>query len=121
MIKLGYENTDKKIEIEIYGTVFEISREIENIDTKNIEENSNLLEMVKKILGEDAVEKINEQRKKDGYGEIDTQVALTIIVACTEAYINASTKPIDDTMNNIDRKFNNYNKRRRNFRNKYRR
>ena len=116
MIKLGYENTDKKIEIEIYGTVYEISREIENIDTKNIEENSNLEEMVKKILGEDAIEKINNKRKEDGYSEMDTQVKLTIITFLVETYVNASIKPINNMLDRTKSKYSNMNRKVNNMR-----
>lgn len=122
MIKLGYEKTDKKIQIDIYGLIFDINDSISEIDTKNIQEEVDLNSIINKVLGEGAVDKINEQRKKDGYGEINTQVALTIIAACTQTYVDASSKPIEETIDHYqekERKFNKFNKR--NYRNKYRR
>lgn len=123
MIKLGYDKTDKKIQIEIYGLIFDIDDNISEVDTKNIEENKNLNKIINEILGEGAVDKINEQRKKDGYCEINTQVALTIITACIQTYVDASTKPIEDTFEKYqekERKFERYSNKYRN-RNKYRR
>lgn len=118
-IRIGYQDTDKKMEVEIYGINFEInSKELEEVDTKNI--NDNLDEIIEKILGEGALEKINAKRKEDGHEEADTQVKLTIITFLVETYVNVSISPInnmvDRTSNkykNIDRKVNNIRGRKR--------
>ena len=121
MIKIDYKDTDKKLEVGIYGLNFDInSKELENIDTKNI--NDNLDEIITKVLGEDALEKINAKRKEDGHEEADNQVKLTIITFLVETYVNASISPINNMVertnnryNNINRKVNNI-KGRRNYR-----
>lgn len=123
MIKIDYKDTDKKIEVDIYGIRFEVNtKELENIDTKNI--NDNLDEVITKVLGEDAIETINNKRKADGHEEMDTQVKLTIVTFLVESYVNASISPLSNMVertnnkyNNIDRKVNNI----RNRKNRYRR
>ena len=68
-MRIGYENTDKKIEIEIYGLKFEI-KNVEKIkDYENIEDDdlNGLEKVIETLLGEGAINKLNEQRKKDGY------------------------------------------------------
>lgn len=116
MIKLDYKDTDKKLEIEIYGLIFEIKKEIEEINANEI---NDAIEIIDKILGTGAKEKINKKRVEDGYSEMDTQVALAIISTAVNAYVNASTKPVENIVNNYtekERKFRNF---RRNY--KYRR
>lgn len=126
MIKLDYKNTDKKIEIDIYGMIFEINKKIEEIDLNKINENEDISLIIDEILGIGSVNKINEKRKNDGYEGIDTQVALTIISACMQAYTNASVQPVNDLVNNyennynrIDRRINNMNNRNRRERRNY--
>lgn len=109
MIKIGYEQTDKKIEIDIYGLIFEISKEIENINS-NYEEIEDYKDVIDKVLGDGATDKINEKRKSDGYGEIDTQVFLAIISTAMNAYVNASTQPINNMIDNYEDKTNRFNK-----------
>jgi len=125
MIRIDYKDTDKKVEVEIYGLKFEINKnEIENIDTKNIEENS-LEEIIKKVLGEDAINQINNKRKQDGYEEMDTQVKLTIVMFLVETYVNASINPINNMIDKANNTYNNMNRNinkvRRNNKNRYRR
>ena len=109
MIKIDYEQTDKKIEIDIYGLIFEISKEIENINS-NYEEIEDYKDVIDKVLGDGATDKINEKRKSDGYGEIDTQVFLAIISTAMNAYVNASTQPINNMIDNYEDKTNRFNK-----------
>ena len=119
MIRLDYRDTDKKLEVNIYGLIFNInSKELENIDTKNV--NDNLDEIIKKVLGEDAIERLNNKRKEDGHEEMDSQVKLTIVTFLVETYVNASISPINNMVertnnkyNNIDRKVNNIRSRKR--------
>ena len=71
-MRIGYENTDKKIEIEIYGLKFEI-KNVEKIkDYENIEDDdlNGLEKVIETLLGENSINKLNEQRKKDGYEKI---------------------------------------------------
>ena len=120
-LNLSYKDTDKKIGINIYGLEFEIKPEIEAIDTNNIE---NIEEVIDKILGDGASKKINEQRIKDGYEEINSQVGLTIISACVNAYVDESIKPMEnmiDNAKNKSNKINNFNRwQRKNYNRNYR-
>lgn len=119
MVRIDYKDTEKKLEVEIYGLRFELnSKELENIDTKEI--NDNLDEIIKKVLGEDAIEKINAKRKEDGYEEMDTQVKLTIVTFLVETYVNASISPINNMVNRANDKYKNINRKVNNIRNKRR-
>ena len=92
-LKFGYEDTDKKIEIELYGIVFEINNldnieELKNLDKKD----SNIIEVqLEKILGEGSIEKINEKRRNDGYKELDLNIELNILVCIFETYAKSMT------------------------------
>ena len=121
--KLNYEDTDRKIELEIYGLIFEVKREIEDIDAKELKEQNkiNISEIIDKIFGNGATDKINKKRIQDGYEVMDTQVALTIISYAVNAYVNASVSPINEVINNYNYKVNKMNRfrsqnQRRNYR-----
>ena len=58
-MRIGYENTDKKIEIEIYGLKFEI-KNVEKIkDYENIEDDdlNGLEKVIETLLGENSINK----------------------------------------------------------------
>lgn len=121
--KLNYEDTDRKIELEIYGLIFEVKKEIEDIDAKELKEQNkiNTSEIIDKIFGNGATDKINKKRIQDGYEVMDTQVALTIISYAVNAYVNASVSPINEVINNYNYKVNKMNRfrsqnQRRNYR-----
>lgn len=120
MKSIEYRDTERKLEVKIYGLVFEINiKEFENIDTRNISENEDLEKIIDKILGEGASKKINDKRVSDGYEEMNSNVALTIIAFITNMYIDNTMKPMDSTIN----KYNSYDRKIRNVRrnNRYRR
>lgn len=110
-ISFGYEDTDKSIEIDLYGLVFKVNvknRDIE--DLKNIKDNVSLEELegiINKYLGRNAVDEINRQRKQDGYGLIDEDIATQIIICIMRAYTNTMLSGLTDTMDDIDGKINN--------------
>ena len=115
MLRIDYKDTEKKLKVVIYGIEFDLnSNELENIDTENI--NDNLDEIITKVLGEDAIEKINNKRKEDGYSEMDTQVKLTIITFLVETYVNASIKPINNMLDRTKSKYSNMNRKVNNMR-----
>lgn len=117
-MKIGYENTDKKIEIEIYGLKFEIKNVEKLKEYKEIDDNDlkSLKEILNILLGDDAVEKINKKRKEDGYKEIDNQVALNIFMGIFKAYASEYMNDIVDSYDKVERKLENYNRRtRRNY------
>lgn len=124
IMKFGYEDTDKKIEIDLYGIEFEIKLNNKKIkELENVKDDISLKEMemnIDEILGENAVKKINEKRKKDGYKEIDENVALQIFMCIFQAYSNNYIGNITNYMENSNTKLENqYNRLNRNV-NKYR-
>ena len=136
-LSFGYEDTDKSIEIELYGLVFEINNldnieELENLDRNN----ENVIEeQLEKILGAGSIEKINRKRISDGYKKLDLNIELNILGCIFETYAKSMsvsvlgrvTKAVDDINkdinNNINReqrrnynKNHNRNRRNRNYR-----
>ena len=123
-MKLGYENTDKKIEIEIYGIKFEIKNvnSIKNFEDVEDDDLKGLEKIIESVLGKGSIEKINEQRKKDGYKEIDSSVALNLLIGIYQTYTSEYTEnilqPLEKSVNRIDNynrkvgKYNNRGKRR---------
>ena len=124
-MKFGYEDTDKKIEIELYGIVFEI-----RLDNKKIEELTKVkdeisLEEMKKylddILGKNAVKKINEKRKQDGYKEIDENIALQIFMcifqAYSDSYIGNMTNFMENANNKMENQYRRLNKNANSYKN----
>ena len=132
-VSLDYRDTDERVEIEIYGLVFEIKElnkeELEKIDRSN---NNELEREIDKALGKGAVEKINKKRVQDGYKEMDVTVASNILGFIMETYVkgtvgnvvNKTVNAVNDTTNNMVNLMNrnNFNKeQRRNYNRNYRR
>lgn len=116
-LSFGYEDTDKKIEIELYGLVFEITNlenveELEKIDRSNINE---VEAQIEKVLGNGAVEKINEKRIKDGYKKLDLNIELSILGCIFEAYAKSITGSftgrILNTINSVNKDMSNFGNR----------
>lgn len=125
IMKFGYEDTDKKIKIELYGIVFEIKLDVKKIEELTKIKNDISLEEMEKyldeILGENAVKRINEKRRIDGYKEIDENIALQIFMCVFQAYSNSYIGNITNYMENSNIKLENqYNRMNRNV-NKYKR
>ena len=133
VLSFGYEDTDKKLEIELYGLVFEIRNlnsieELENLDSNNFDSIEIELE---KILGKGSIEKINNKRRKDGYQDLDINIELYILGCIMETYAKSMTNntlgrvlnSVNDMNKNIDNVINNNfnrNQRRNYNRNQYR-
>lgn len=111
VLKFGYEDTDKKIEVDLYGLSFEVdvkSKDIEKL--KNIKDDvklEELEEIIDKHLGKNAVEKINQKRKQDGYNEIDEDIATQIIIFIIKVYTNTMLGGLTDITDDIDNKIDN--------------
>lgn len=92
-ISFGYEDTDKKIEVDFYGLVFEINNldsigELKKLD----QDNEDVIEaQLEKILGKGAIEKINRKRVSDGYKELDLNIELNMLGCIFEAYAKGTT------------------------------
>lgn len=132
--RFSYEDTDKKIEIELYGIVFEINKEAmlnkDLKDLKNKENNEDLIETeLEEVLGKNSIERINNQREKDGYKKMTIDIELSILGFVYQTFIQASAnnvlQPIEDGQNELQNKIQNFNEnrqyRRKNYRKNYRR
>lgn len=65
ILKFGYEDTDRKIEVELYGIIFEINkRNIVDKDINKINQDdiNNVEKEIKELIGENSIEKINNKR-----------------------------------------------------------
>lgn len=121
--RLDYKDTDKKIEIGVYGLKFEISSNVEEIDIEELEnkKNVNIEEFIDKVLGAGASEKINAKRIEDGYSTMDSHTGLIILSFAVNTYVNASIAPVSDVINNYNNKVNRVNNfKNREQRRKYR-
>ena len=95
-IIFGYEDTDKKIEVDFYGLTFEINNldgigELKKLD----QDNEDVVEaQLEKILGKGAIEKINRKRVSDGYKELDLNIELNMLGCIFEAYAKETTNSV---------------------------
>ena len=128
VMSIGYEQTElDKMEIDIYGIRFEINRE--KILEKDVNNVSNDPEKeLYEVLGAGAVEKINNKRIADGYKKMTIDVAVKILSFVYARFVEATTNPLIDNINNVcekqkNRAKNMYEKDRRNYNrnNNYRR
>lgn len=108
-LSFGYEDTDKKLEIELYGIVFEINnldnvKKLENIDRNNENEIEVQLE---RVLGRGAIEKINRKRIQDGYKEMDIKIELNVLGFIFETYAKSVTGGFIDKISNTINEVNN--------------
>lgn len=119
-MRIGYENTDKKIEIEIYGLKFEIKNVDKIKEYENVEDNdlNGLEKIIESVLGKGSIEKINEQRKKDGYEEIDSSVALNLLIGIYQTYTSEYTENILQPFEKSINRINNFNRETRRYNNR---
>lgn len=107
ILKFGYEDTDKKIEVNLYGLIFEINKknivdkDISNIDDKN---EKNVENEIKELIGEDSIEKINDKRIKDGHKKMTLDVEVAVLTCIYKAYITATSGNMIDEIINTNKK-----------------
>lgn len=120
MNRIDYEQTDKKIVVDIYGIEFEIKKlrkeilqEIEDLKKEETEDFESLYKYIDLFLGEGASEKINAKRKEDGYEPMNYEVILKIIDMVVGIY-----KEQYNELMNYGNKFDRYSKQvnNRNYR-----
>jgi len=135
-LSFGYEDTDRKIEIELYGLVFEINKErILNKDIEKINENDEeaIEKEIEDIIGSGSVEKINNKRLSDGYNKMTLDVEIAVLTCIYKTYITATSGTMVDeiietnrnmenrvkdlgNVNRVERRNYNRNQYRRNYR-----
>ena len=125
--KFGYEDSDKSISVEIYGLEFKIN-DLSEEDIKEIKELKDDIETIEKflikLLGENSIEKINEQRKKDGYAEMDFKVKTAVLSFVFETYCNELVTDIEGISKRINNSIDiarSNNRRYNKYRNNHRR
>jgi hypothetical protein len=110
IMKFGYEDTDKKIEVELYGLIFEINKEKildKNTDILNSDNENAIRDEIKEIIGEDSIDKINKKRKEDGYNEMTLDVEIAVLTCLFKAYMTASADTLVDEINETTNKYKN--------------
>lgn len=111
--KIGYNFTDRKIKVSVYGLEFEVNKSIEEYDVNTIMKGKNEKQLdviIDDLLGNGALTKINKKRVQDGYKEANLEVKITIIAGVVQFYIQELTKPferISKTYYEANRKINN--------------
>lgn len=95
-LKFGYEDTDKSIEIDLYGLVFEINNldSLEKLESLDKEDSNAIEAQLEKILGEGSIEKINNKRVNDGYKKLSLDVELNILGCIFETYAKSTSDNI---------------------------
>lgn len=113
LAKINYEETDKKINIEIYGLIFEINEKVmEDLDVDELKLNGTETEVenvINQLLGDGSVEKINKKRENDGYEKMNLSVAFSIIVFLVNTYVNTVVEPINKVADNFQKAYNKVN------------
>lgn len=124
--KIGYEQTDKELIVEIYGLNFkvrkmsaELKRELEELTNNKTEDFDMLYKVIDKMLEDGASEKINNKRKQDGYDNMSFENIITIVslIASVQAkeIAKAQIKGVNDTRE-IFNNYQNRDYRRNNYR-----
>lgn len=110
VLNFGYEDTDKKIEVSLYGLIFEINKEkiidkdINNIDKRSENEVEN---EIKELIGESSIEKINNKRVNDGYKKMTLDVEVAVLTCIYKAYITATSGTMIDEIINTNKEIEN--------------
>lgn len=119
-LSFGYEDTDKKIEVDLYGLIFEIDKKkMVDEDVSNINENDedSVENKIRELIGEDSIEKINNKRLKDGYEEMTLDVEVAVLTCIYKAYITATSGSMIDEIMNTNKELENRAKDMNNNRN----
>ena len=122
MKELSYKDTEREIELKIYGLNFKINNKIEKLNIDEIKEKAEsddkvIEKAIEEILGDGAIQKINEQRIKDGYKEMNLDVQTQVFNFIIKTYMDVVLAPVNETMNYMENygrkhKNNRYNKNR---------
>jgi len=95
IIEFGYEDTDKKIEISLYGLIFEINKEKiidKDVNDINSDDEDKIRKEIEDIIGEGSIEKINRKRISDGYKEMTLDVEVAVLTCIYKTYIETTTE-----------------------------
>ena len=125
MRELSYKDTEREIEVKIFDLEFKISNKIEKINTEEIQKQAETDEkiiekIIDDILGENATKKINEKLVQDGYEVMSLDEQTQVLNWIIRQYTEEVLKPVENTVNNIQKYSNDY-RRNRKFNNRYRR
>lgn len=124
--KFGYEDSDKKIIVDIYGLEFEI-KEITKDDILKIQEDKEDVEKIniyiEKLLGNGSIEKINKKRIEDGHEEMNLTIKVGLLAFVVQTYFKEMTNQVNNMYNsfdnvqkiNINRRNNKYNRNYRRY------
>ena len=110
-LKFGYEEVYKKIEVEIFGLIFEINKKkIENQDINNVNEKDEdvVKRKIEEIIGEGAIEKLNNKAISDGYSSMTLAEESKVLTFLYTTYMKFTTnemiKDVTNTSKEIEEK-----------------
>lgn len=109
-LSFGYEDIYKKIEVEIFGLVFEINKEkIENQDIRNINEDDEdvVKRKIEEIIGEGAIEKLNKKAISDGHVEMTLVEEIKVLTFLYTTYMNFTANGMINDITNTGKEIEN--------------
>lgn len=126
MNKFGYNDSDQKVEVEIYGLVMEMNK-ISEEDIRRMqsleEDVESLDSFIKLLLGENAIDRINRKRRADGYDDMDIMTKTKLITFAIETYVKEVVENVEGVTNKLTgmtKQYNNRAERRYEYKNRYR-
>lgn len=107
---LNYEDTEKSVELEIYGLKFEIDNiNLEKLQTVDRKDKNAVEEILKIILGNNCIDRINKKRKEDGYNELNLKIELKILGFIMEKYAEVMDEDAKTTVKGMAELIEKYN------------
>lgn len=98
-LSFGYEDIYKKIEIDLFGIIFEIDKEkILNKDIKDINEDDEeaIKKEIEEIIGKGSVEKINNKVVSEGHRPMTLAEEIAVLSCIYKTYITATSGTMVD-------------------------
>ena len=97
---ISYEDTDIEEVINIYGIDFKMNYiDIDRIRKVNKADKEGIEEIIKSVLGEDSIEKLNNKRLEDNAGELLITHELAILGHLLQAFAEANIRKQKEAIN----------------------
>lgn len=109
-LSFGYEDIYKKIEIDLFGIIFEIDKEkILNKDIKDINEDDEeaIKKEIEEIIGKGSVEKINNKVVNEGHRPMTLAEEIAVLSCIYKTYITATSGTMVDEIIETNRNMEN--------------
>ena len=97
---ISYEDTDIEEVINIYGIDFKMNHiDIDRIRRVNKTDKKAIEEIIKSVLGEDSIEKLNNKRLEDNAGELLITHELAIVGYLLQAFAEGTARKQKEAIN----------------------